>query len=49
MPKSNQLPSMIGSPVNSKARSPNVDGPEIFSRNTALTIPQKGAINTLQM
>jgi hypothetical protein len=40
---------MIGSPMNSKARSPNVDGLEIFSRNTAFSIPQNGAVNTLQM
>ena len=40
---------MIGSPVNPKARSPNVDGLEIFSRNTAFSIPQNGAVNTLQM
>jgi len=39
---------MIGSPINAKARSP-VDGPEIFSRNTAFSIPQNVGVNTLQM
>ena len=50
MPKSNQLPTMIGSPNNSKARSPNVDGLEIFSRNTTFCLPQNGnGINSLHM